>query len=103
MRLPSKQSRWEDRPWYPSVLACFPFPSWKKHHPHEPSGPCPWKANTRRGWEDEGGLTLRPGSPQEAPMGFTDWDVESLSLRMVPERLQESTAGECGRQGRCSG
>ena len=47
MGLPSKQSRWEDRPWYPSILACFPFPSWKKHHPHEPSGPCPWKADTR--------------------------------------------------------
>lgn len=32
-------------------------------------------------------------------MGFTDWDMESLLLRLVPERLQESTAGECGRQG----
>ena len=51
------------------------------------------------GWEDEGGLTLWPGSPQEAAMGFTDRDVESLLLRLVPERLQESTARECGRQG----
>lgn len=85
VRLPSKQSRWEDRPWYPSVLACFPFPSWKKLiTPPWPSGPCPWKANTRHGWEDEGKLSHPAArSPQEAPMGFTDWDVESLSLRMV--------------------
>ena len=38
------------------------------------------------------------GGPQEAA-GFTERDMESLSLRLVPERLQESTARECGWQG----